>query len=159
MADLHLRPMTETEFEAYLRRAVSGYAAEHVAAGDWAAEDAEVRAAADTAQLLPAGLETEDMLFYMAEAGDGEVVGWVWLCLRTPHGERAIAWIYDIEVVADQRGKGYGRALLAAAEAELRVREVPAVALNVFGSNEVAQRLYATSGYELMSQQLRKELS
>lgn len=159
MADLHLRPMTDAEFEAYLRRSISGYAASHVAAGDWAAEEAEERAAADTAKLLPAGRETEDMLFYMAEAGDGEVVGWVWLCLKSPRGDRGFAWIYDIEVVADHRGKGYGRALLAAAEAELRVRDVPAVGLNVFGPNKVAQRLYATSGYELMSQQLRKELS
>jgi ribosomal protein S18 acetylase RimI-like enzyme len=151
--------MTEMEFEAYLRRAISGYAAAHVAAGDWAAEDAEERAAADTAQLLPAGLETEDMLFYMAQAAGGEVVGWVWLCLRSPRGDRRFAWIYDIEVVADHRGKGYGRALLAAAEAELRVRKVPAVALNVFGPNVVAQRLYTNAGYELMSQQLRKELS
>ena len=44
-------------------------------------------------------------------------------------------------------------------KAELRLRDVPAVALNVFGPNVVAQRLYATAGYELMSQQLRKELT
>jgi ribosomal protein S18 acetylase RimI-like enzyme len=157
MAEVELRPMTEPEFEEYLRRAVSGYAAAHVAAGDWAAEEAEERAAADTAKLLPAGLGTEDMLFYMAEAG-GEIVGWVWLCLTSPRGDRALAWIYDIEVVAEYRGKGYGRALLAAAEEELRLRDIPAVALNVFGPNVVAQRLYETAGYALMSQQLRKEL-
>ena len=93
-----------------------------------------------------------------ARAAGGEVVGWVWLCLKSPRGDRAFAWIYDIEVVAEYRSKGYGRALLAAAEEELRLRDIPAVALNVFGPNVVAQRLYATSGYELMSQQLRKEL-
>ena len=151
--------MTEAEFEGYLRRAISGYAEANVAAGRWLPEDAEEHAAADTAQLLPAGLATEDMLFYMAEAADGEVVGWVWLCLKSPRGDRAFAWIYDIEVAADRRGKGYGRALLAAAEAELRRRDVPAVALNVFGPNVAAQRLYASAGYEPMSQQLRKELS
>jgi len=151
--------MTEAEFEAYLQRAISGYADQHVAAGSWLAEDAEKRAAAETAQLLPDGLETEDMLFFVAETEDGHAVGWVWLCLKSPRGERGFAWIYDIEVVADRRGEGYGRALLAAAEAELRLRDVPAVALNVFGPNVVAQRLYATAGYELMSQQLRKELT
>ena len=151
--------MTEAEFESYLQRAISGYADQHVAAGSWLAEDAEERAAAETAQLLPDGLETEDMLFFVAETEDGHAVGWVWLCLKSPRGERGFAWIYDIEVVADRRGEGYGRALLAAAEAELRLRDVPAVALNVFGPNVVAQRLYATAGYELMSQQLRKELT
>jgi ribosomal protein S18 acetylase RimI-like enzyme len=159
VAELQLRAMTEAEFDEYLRRAIGGYAAAHVAAGSWSKEEAEERAAEDTAMLLPAGRATEDMLFYMGETGSGGVVGWVWLCLKSPGGDHGYAWIYDIEIVADQRGKGYGRALLAAAESELRLRGVPAVGLNVFGPNVVAQRLYATAGYELMSQQLRKELS
>jgi ribosomal protein S18 acetylase RimI-like enzyme len=159
MAEVRLRAMTEPELEAYLRHAISDYATAHVSAGSWAAEGAEERSAAEFAQLLPEGLATENMLLYMAEASGGEVVGWVWLCLTSPRGDRGFAWIYDIEVVADQRGRGYGRALLAAAEAELRSRDVPAVALNVFGPNVVAQRLYATAGFELMSQQLRKQLS
>ena len=154
MAELHLRPMTEPEFDEYLPHTISNYADSHLAAGSWSKEEAEQRAAADAANLLPAGFATENMLFYMAEAGDGEIVGWVWLCLRSP-----LAWIFDIEVVADQRGKGYGRALLDAAEAELRSRGIPAVALQVFGPNVAAQRLYATSGYQLISQQMRKELS
>ena len=159
MSELRLRPMTEAELEAYLRDAVSSYADAHVAAGSWAADRAGERSAAEFERLLPEGLATDDMLLYMAEAGDGDVVGWVWLCLKTPRGEEEFAWTYDIEVVADQRGKGYGRALLAAAEAELRLRAVPAVGLNVFGHNVVAQRLYASAGYELMSQQFRKDLS
>lgn len=150
--------MTEAEFEAYLRGAISNYANQHVAAGSWKTEEAEERSAAEFAQLLPAGLGTDDMLLYMAEAGDGEVVGWVWLCLKHPHRDQ-FAWIYDIEVVADQRGKGYGRALLAAAEAELRLRDVAEVGLNVFGHNIVAQRLYTSADYELMSQQFHKVLS
>ena len=158
MPELRLRPMTEADLEAYLRTAVSNYADAHVAAGSWAAEEAEERSAAEFGQLLPAGLATENMLLYMAEAADGEVVGWVWLCLKHPRGGE-FAWIYDIEVVTDQRGKGYGRALLAAAEEELRLRGLPAVGLNVFGHNVVAQRLYTSAGYELMSQQFRKELS
>lgn len=149
--------MTEAELEEYLRQAIGGYADAHVAAGSWSAEDAQERSAAEFAELLPDGLATKDMLLFMAEARGGEVVGWVWLCLKHPRGQ--FAWIYDIEVVADQRGKGYGRALLAAAEAELRQRGVWEVGLNVFGPNVVAQRLYASSGYELMSQQFRKALS
>jgi ribosomal protein S18 acetylase RimI-like enzyme len=150
--------MTEAELEEYLRQAIGSYAEAHVAAGSWAAEEAEERSAAEFAELLPAGLATENMLLFMAESGGGDVVGWVWLCLKHPRGGQ-FAWIYDIEVVADRRGKGYGRALLAAAEAELRQRGVSEVGLNVFGPNVVAQRLYASSGYELMSQQFRKSLS
>jgi ribosomal protein S18 acetylase RimI-like enzyme len=150
--------MTETEFDAYRQRAVAEYAEEHVAAGSWTAEEAQERAAAEFEQLLPSGIATDDMLLLMAEEAGGEVVGWVWLSLKTPRGGDEYAWIYAIEVVADYRGKGYGHALLAAAESELRSRGVPAVGLNVFGPNVIAQRLYASAGYELMSQQMRKEL-
>src|SRR5690348_16343336 len=115
--------MTEAELEEYLRQAIGNYAEAHVAAGSWAAEEAEERSAAEFAELLPAGLATENMLLFMAESGGGDVVGWVWLSLKHPRGGQ-FAWIYDIEVVADRRGKGYGRALLAAAEAELRQRGV-----------------------------------
>jgi ribosomal protein S18 acetylase RimI-like enzyme len=159
MPELRLRPMTEAELEAYLAHAISNYADAHIAAGSWAEEGAEERSAAEFEQLLPAGLATDDMLLYMAETGEGEVVGWVWLCLKTPRGGSEFAWIYDIEVVPERRGKGYGSALLAAAEEQLRSRGVPAVALNVFGPNLIAQRLYASAGYEVMSQQLRKTLS
>lgn len=68
MAELQLRTMTEAEFEEYLRHAISGYAAAPVSAGSWSKEEAEERAAADTAKLLPAGLATEDMPFYRARA-------------------------------------------------------------------------------------------
>lgn len=59
---------------------------------------------------------------------------------------------------AAHRGGGYGRALLAAAEEELRHRGAPAVGLNVVGHNEVALRLYASSGYRVTSPQMLKEL-
>jgi ribosomal protein S18 acetylase RimI-like enzyme len=158
MPELRLRQMTETEFEAYRQRAVTEYAEENVAAGSWTAEGAQDRAADEFEQLLPAGVATDDMLLFMAEGPGGEVVGSVWLSLKTPRGGDEYAWIYAIEVAADHRGKGYGRALLTAAEAELRSRGVPAVGLNVFGPNVVAQRLYASAGYELTSQEMRKAL-
>jgi ribosomal protein S18 acetylase RimI-like enzyme len=158
MPELRLRPMTEPEFQTYRQRAVTEYAEEHVAAGSWSAEEAQERATAEFEQLLPAGVGTADMLLLMAEDLGGEVVGSVWLSLKTPRGGDEYAWIYAIEVVTEYRGKGYGRALLTAAEAELRSRGVPAVGLNVFGPNLIAQRLYASAGYELMSQQMRKAL-
>jgi ribosomal protein S18 acetylase RimI-like enzyme len=150
--------MTEAEFDEFFARSIRNYADTHVAAGNWSREDAEERAAAAGANLLPAGFATDDMLFLIAEAAD-EAVGWLWLALPSPGGERGDAWVYDIEVVADQRGKGYGRALLAAAETELRSRGVAAVSLQVFGHNLAAKQLYETSGYQLTSQLMRKELA
>jgi ribosomal protein S18 acetylase RimI-like enzyme len=150
--------MTEAEFDEFFAHSIRNYADSHVAAGNWSSEEAEERAAAAGASLLPAGFATEDMLFLMAEAPGG-VVGWLWLALPSRDGDRGDAWVYDIEVVGDQRGKGYGRALLAAAETELRARGVAAVSLQVFGYNLAAKQLYETSGYRLTSQLMRKELA
>jgi ribosomal protein S18 acetylase RimI-like enzyme len=158
VAELLLRPMTEAEYDEFLAHSIRGYADSHVAAGNWSSEEAEERGTAAAASLLPAGFATEDMLFLMAEAA-GEVVGWLWLALPSPGGERDEAWVYDIEVVTEQRGKGYGRALLAAAETELRARSVPAVSLQVSGYNPAAKQLYETSGYQLTSQLMRKQLA
>jgi ribosomal protein S18 acetylase RimI-like enzyme len=149
--------MTEVEFGEFYAHTLRSYADSNTAAGNWSREEAEERAAAAGARMLPAGFGTENMLFLMAEAA-GEVVGWLWLALPSPAGEPGDAWVYDIEVVVDRRGKGYGRTLLAAAEAELRARGVAAVSLQVFGHNVAAKRLYETSGYQLTSQLMRKEL-
>ncbi len=163
MPTLRLRPMTDDEFVTYRDRLVREYAQEHVQAGNWTAEEAEAKSAAQVDELLPQGLGTADMLLRIAEAAEGDQagrrVGLVWLALRhLPDGTQGQAWIYDIEVDADQRGQGYGRALLVESEEELRRQGAPAVGLNVFGRNEVALGLYTSSGYQVTSQQMRKEL-
>jgi ribosomal protein S18 acetylase RimI-like enzyme len=67
-------------------------------------------------------------------------------------------WIYDLEVVPGQRGRGYGRALPAAAEHAVEGRGAETLRLNVFGGNPTAQRLYESAGYEITSLQMRKRL-
>ena len=76
--------MTAPDLEEYLRNAIASYADDHVVAGDWTPEEALERSAAEFAELLPAGLETEGMLLYMAETGDGEVVGLGLAVLEAP---------------------------------------------------------------------------
>jgi ribosomal protein S18 acetylase RimI-like enzyme len=156
MDQLVLRPMTVAEFQPYRARLVPDYAAEHVRAGHWTAGQAETLAAKQVDDLLPDGPATRGMLMLMASNAGGEPVGLVWVALDRPRpGE---AWIYDIEVNAAQRGKGYGRALLLAAEQEAARHGSKAIGLNVFGTNAVARRLYESSGYEITAMNMRKEL-
>ena len=150
--------MTPAEFEAIRNRMVQEYAAEHVAAGNWSAEDAERRATEDTRALLPQGVETPGMLMLVAETSGAEVVGRVWLALERQPGSGGGAWIYDIEVALEHRGQGFGRALLAAAEDEAARRGVDSIGLNVFGTNTVAQSLYRSAGYDVAAMQLHKKL-
>ncbi len=148
--------MTSAEFAAFRAHAVREYAAAHVRAGHWAADTAERRAAQETAELLPQGLETPAMLLLIGESDADGVVGTAWVATAQP--ERVGAWLYDIEVVPEQRGKGYGRGLLAALERHLASFGVESLGLNVFGYNPVARELYDSSGYEVTSQNMAKTL-
>jgi ribosomal protein S18 acetylase RimI-like enzyme len=96
------------------------------------------------------------MLLLSAEAPGGEPVGTVWVALDRPL--RGVAWIYDIAINPEHRGKGYGRALLQAAERESAKQGAKAIGLNVFGTNTIARSLYESSGYQVTATQMRKEL-
>ena len=156
MDQLQLRPMTVAEFETYRARLIPGYAAEHVRAGDWTADQAETLAAAQVNDLLPEGPDSPGMLLLMASTSGGESAGLVWVALDRPRPGQA--WIYDIEVNPEHQGKGYGRVLLQAAEQEAARHGSKTIGLNVFGTNTVARRLYESSGYQITSMNMRKEL-
>jgi GNAT superfamily N-acetyltransferase len=153
---LSLRNMNAEEFEAYHSRIVTDYAAAHVDAGDWSPDRAEGLAAEETKSLLPEGADTPGMLLLTAESLQDGIVGLAWVALE--HGEKRGAWIYDIEIVAGQRGKGYGRALLHAVEQLVLQHGVESIGLNVFARNGLARTLYESTGYEATSIQMRKAL-
>jgi ribosomal protein S18 acetylase RimI-like enzyme len=157
--DLVIREMTRSEFDEWRDSVVRSFADEQIAAGNWSAAEAVDLATRANDSLLPDGFATAGMLFLRAELPDGSYVGVLWLGLTHPRGTPDCAFIYDIEVDAAHRGAGYGRALLAAAEDAVRARGVGAVELNVFGDNARAIRLYETSGYRVVTQQMRKSLA
>jgi len=157
MPEVSVRPMTQAEFEEWQRALARRFADERIASGSWAAEGAFERALFGNATLLPNGLETEGMLILKAVRPDGTPVGRLWIG-KHPQGVAGSAFLYDIEVEPEFRGAGYGRALLAAAEEAVRARGWTEMQLNVFADNPVAVDLYASSGYAVVSQQMRKVL-
>jgi ribosomal protein S18 acetylase RimI-like enzyme len=154
--EVRLREMTPDEFAAFRARAVAGYAQAHVESGDWSPDRAQHLAAEETDSLLPDGLDTAGMLLVCAETEEHGVVGRAWVALE--HAEKSGAWIYDIEIEEEHRGKGLGRALLRGVERLARERGVDAVGLNVFADNRPARALYAAEGYQTTSLHMRKTL-
>jgi ribosomal protein S18 acetylase RimI-like enzyme len=150
--------MTATEFGTLRGRLIREYAGAHVAAGNWTVDAAENRAAQQTDQLLPQGVDTPRVLMLVAETPEGIAVGHLWLALEREAGNGGGAWIYDIEIVPEHRGRGYGRALLGAAEETAARHGVDSIGLNVFGTNLVARDLYQSAGYSVATMQLRKVL-
>jgi ribosomal protein S18 acetylase RimI-like enzyme len=149
--------MTAEELAMRSAYVVDGFAESLVAASGIPLDEARVEAARRTDELLPHGVHTEGMRVWTAEAA-GEVVGWIWVSL--PRRNRpGTAWVYMVEVDEAQRGKGYGRAIMLAAEAELVRLGVPKLGLNVFGHNTGAIRLYESLGFRVTEQQMAKSLS
>jgi ribosomal protein S18 acetylase RimI-like enzyme len=151
--------MTRAEFDAFRARVIIEYAADNVRAGNWTAEESQARSTEQTDALLSQGLGTPGVLLLSGETEDRVLVGQVWVALDRPSGFRCGAWLYNIWVAPEERGKGYGRALLHLAEQETRRQGVGSLGLNVFGSNTTARRLYESAGYEVVSLQMRKTLA
>jgi ribosomal protein S18 acetylase RimI-like enzyme len=150
--------MTPAEFDEWQAAIAEEYAEEQVAAGRWQRAGAVQRARDEDAQLLPQGLETARMLLLRGVDVDGEPVGRAWVGLDHPRGAPDVAFLYDIEVIENRRGSGLGRALLEAVEDATREAGAAALELNVFGRNHTAISLYSSSGYDVVTQQMRKSL-
>lgn len=150
--------MTEVEFAEWDEASTREYAKAQAASGVWPAGRALEESRTSRRAVLPDGLATDGMVFRTAVLSDGTRVGNAWISLSHPRGLPDCAFLYYIEVGEAHRGKGYGRALLGACEDLVASRGIGALELNVFGYNTSAVRLYETSGYSVVTQQMRKGL-
>ncbi|MGH3471233.1 MAG: GNAT family N-acetyltransferase [Nocardioidaceae bacterium] len=147
---VRLQPMTQADYLQWRGEAERHYAQEFVDSGILTEADAAERAAGDFGTLLPEGLDSAD--HYLSTAFDGDqAVGMIWVWVGSKYG--ADSFIYDIMVDAEQRRRGYGRAILVACEDELRRRGIGSISLNVFGANTAALHLYETFGFEVVDRQ------
>jgi GNAT superfamily N-acetyltransferase len=141
-APVTLHPMSETEFDVWVEGEVEGYA-EELAATGMSAETALERSRTQMAGLIPAGVESPGMEFFLARVDD-EVVGDLWLDTSA-----AMAFVYNIEVAQAHRRRGYGAAIMNAAARHCRDAGHPYLGLNVFGHNPNARALYDKLGYRV----------
>jgi len=155
---VHLVPMTADEYSPWLEKLIIGYAEEQVVAGRWSAEEAVTEARRSVEPILPDGHATAGQHLWTArDAVTGERVGVLWVEVR-PRAGTTEAFVYDIEVAADQRGKGYGRSIMDACAARARELGATRVGLQVAGHNEVARRLYSSLGFREAAVQMQLDL-
>ena len=148
--------MSPEEWARYRETAVRAYAEDKVRTGAWPEAEALERSDGEFTALLPDGVRTPDhhVRSIVDEAGD--LVGALWFGPGTGTGRTC--FIYDFEVFAAYRGRGFGRAALAALEPIAREVGYDAIALHVFGDNDVARNLYRSSGYVETDVSMRKPL-
>lgn len=145
------RAMTDEEFAAWSEHSRESYARDWTERGMPEAE-ARAKAAADHGGLLPEGIATPGARLSVLVHEDA-AVGTLWVAERG-----ADAFVYDVEVGAEHRGRGHGRALMLLAERQGAEAGKDRVGLNVFAGNTPALRLYESLGYETTEYSLYKQL-
>jgi GNAT superfamily N-acetyltransferase len=144
--NVELRPMREEEYADWVPRMRDDYARSMSEEGGIPAERAKEQAASQVEQLFPGGRSSPEQLVFVVES-DGDPVGQLWLADRDDVLQRCL-FVYQLYIDEAYRGCGYGKAAMLLAEEEARRRGIARLALNVFGRNTVARRLYQSLGYE-----------
>ena len=144
-------PMTDEEVGAYRDGAVATYARSREEAGE-SPQLALSTSESSFAELLPDGRPGEGHHLFTVRH-QGEQAGIVWVCARWP----AQAWVYDVEVAPDFRGRGLGAAAIVHAALWTRSRGMPWLGLNVFGPNRHARGLYERLGFVVEEEHFTRE--
>lgn len=149
------RPMTDDEYIAYDEYLWEDYAQVRARNAHHSIEEERADVAKQRASLLPNGLHTPQHFFWQVIDATEGIVGHLWVHVDdTTHR----AFIYDIEMAPAFRGRGYGQQTLTELDRQLKPLGVTAIALNVFGDNDTAMRLYQRSGYRVVATSMQKEL-
>jgi mycothiol synthase len=111
--------------------------AAHPENGQWTEEDLRAR-------MSQPWFNADDFLLLDV---DGALAGFCWLKVEERAGEGCVGEIYVIGAAPEQRGRGFGRYLLAAGLERLREREADIAAIYVDESNEAAVKLYQSAGF------------
>ena len=157
MVRVVLRPLDESRFPQYLEEEANRYSKEIAGAGYVDKDKALDKARDDIARLLPRGLGTPGHYFYeVLDKEDGERIGTVWLKIDTE--PRRSAFLYEINLEREYRGRGYGRATMEKVEEIAIAFGAEAIFLHVFANNDVAIRLYRSRGFAVRSMNMSKEL-
>ena len=156
MQDVKLIPADVEEFRRYVDFSVKNYADEKVKSGNWQPENAMEKSRQAFSELLPEGKDTPGHFVMSIVPENGEDAGILWF--EAENSENRGAYIWDIVVWPEHRGKGLGEGAMLALEEFLRARKIKSISLHVFGHNSVAISLYEKLGYRPTNMNMRKFL-
>ena len=158
MTEVRLRPMTPEEFRDWLPWALADYAREDVEHKDVAPDRARDNMAAFLDSTIPKGPRTEGhRLSIVEDPATGERVGYTWWAERELDAGPA-AWLYDVFIDEPYRGKGFGRGLMEAVEAQVRDAGLARMELHVWVDNDPATSLYRSLGFVPAGMEMFKTL-
>lgn len=108
-------------------------------------------------------LEEHEGRIFIAEDADGTALGWGVVGGYMGEAfvvseERHYAYIFELFVVEAMRGKGIGRALIAACEDWAKTKDFKTILIGVLAGNASAAGLYRSAGYADYAIELKKYL-
>lgn len=159
--DVRLEPMTDARYREWTEQTITGFADQQIASGVMNPTAVHAYAEEQFDLLMPQGLLTDHQHVWSAfdDAAEDEV-GYLWLGLR-PRDDRLPglqAYVYDVAVRPELRGRGYGRAIMRAGQERAAELGASAIRLNVFGHNAAARGLYESLGYDTVATLMHKDL-
>lgn len=151
-----LRPMEPGEFPAYRQIVIAEYAKDIAESRRCSPEEAQTRSVASIDTALPQWADTPSLRLkcIVADSDNHKIAGYLWISIS-----ENIAWVYDIYLQPEWRGKGYGKASLEAVQRELSQEGVAEIGLRVAANNARAKALYTSLGFEVTGFNLSKRLS
>lgn len=153
---IRLQTKSPTDTAAWLVLMWSQYADEIVGAG-FTPEEAKQNIERNKKSLFENDIPNDGQRIFDV-LDDDVAIGSLWLAKRED-GNSGEWFIYDIVIDPEHRGKGLGRSTMQAAEEYVRSEGGTRLALNVFGPNTVARKLYESMGYSVLAIGMKKELT
>lgn len=144
---MKLVSMSQTDYDVWYPRCRKQYILDKMRANGLTEKEAEDTADKDFERLIPEGLATKDNYFFSMKMDDGTVVGYAWFIVQGSSANRK-AFICDIVVEEEFRGKGFGRKAMTDLETEAKKLGLVEMGLHVFAFNHTAIGLYRSLGYQ-----------
>ena len=144
---LELKSMNQDIYNNYIKKAIQQYAEEVAKSRGIDLDKALQLTNEEFNTLLPNGLKSENQYLNTIINDENEHIGIMWFSTESNHGENE-AFLYDIEINKEYRGKGYGHESMKLLESKVKELNLDSIGLHVFLHNEIAYSLYNKIGYQ-----------
>jgi len=142
MKEITFHPMTQKEFNKYIKFSWANYIEQQIIAG-LSKEEAKLQANRAEMDLIPNGFSTENNYFYNIKK-NGKLLGYLWLWFNSENHNLFLPEVYIKETY---RGKGIGELAMKFYEEKAKELNAKKLKLHVFGHNTNAQGLYKKLGF------------
>lgn len=144
--DIKLTKMDSIDFIKFIEIATKNYAEEKIENGSWDESFALEKAKKDFSTLLVDDENTENNILKNILV-DEKNIGYIWYSINNE--EIKEAYLYEIFISEDGRGKGIGTEVMKISMKELKEKNIENFRLHVFGHNQSALKFYKKLGFEI----------